>query len=196
MAADTHLRASPLPSSMLVPADPVPPTFNGKSPFEQVYAEHFAFVWRCLRGLGVRPSHLDDSAQDVFITVYRRLASFRGESSLRSWLYGIVRNVAANHRRSLGRKHDHEPLHDELPCWRPGPHELVADAEAAAFVERFSAGLDEKKREIFLLGVLEEWTMPEVADATGVPLNTVYTRLRSARAEFHAALQRRAARAP
>ncbi|HEY3498366.1 MAG TPA: sigma-70 family RNA polymerase sigma factor, partial [Polyangiaceae bacterium] len=62
--------------------------------FAGTYREHFPFVWRCLRGLGVREAALDDAAQDVFVIVHRRLRDFRGESSLRTWLYGVVRNVA------------------------------------------------------------------------------------------------------
>ncbi len=58
-------------------------------------------------------------------------------------------------------------------------------------MERFVAKLDTKKREVFLLAFIEEMTIPEVAAALSIPLNTAYTRLRRARAEFQRALERR-----
>lgn len=159
--------------------------------FDDIYNRNFSFVWRCLRGLGVPASALDDAAQDVFLVVHRQLAGFRGESSPRTWLFGIARNVAANHQRRARRKQARlEPLVEEPAHPAPGPHEQAEDAQAAAFVERFLAGLDGKKRELFVLAVLEEMTMPEVAAALSIPLNTAYTRLRRVRAAFELALGR------
>jgi RNA polymerase sigma-70 factor, ECF subfamily len=160
--------------------------------FEQVYAEHFPFVWRCLRGLGVPPPSLDDAAQDVFVAVHRQLPGFRGESEVRTWVYAITRHVAANHRRRDRRKAAVlEPLQPELPDPNPDPQERAADGQAAAFVEQFLGKLDTKKREIFLLACIEEMTIPEVATALSIPLNTAYTRLRRVRADFQRALERR-----
>ncbi len=160
--------------------------------FDDVYAQHFTFVWRCLRGLGVPSAGLDDAAQDVFLAVHRQLPGFRAESTVRTWLYGIARHVAANHRRREQRKPTAvEPLQLETPDSQPNPLERAADGEAAAFVERFLAKLDTKKREVFLLACIEEMTIPEVATALSIPLNTAYTRFRRVRAEFQRALERR-----
>ena len=159
--------------------------------FDDLYNSHFPFVWRCLRGLGVPPAALDDAAQDVFLIVHRQLPGFRGESSARTWLYGIARHVAANHQRRAQRKQAPlEPLAAEPAHPAPGPDERAADAEAAAFVEAFLADLDDKKRDIFVLAVLEEMTIPEVAATLSIPLNTAYTRLRAVRADFERALGR------
>lgn len=160
----------------------------GDRDFDATYVEYFPFVWRCLRGLGVPPDALDDAAQEVFIVVHRRFAGFEGRSSVRTWLYGIVRNVASNQRRSRLRRASTEVLDVELASRAPGPLERAQNAEAAAFVQRFAAGLDAKKRDVFLLAVLEEMSMPEVAEALGIPLNTAYTRLRLVRAELKLAL--------
>lgn len=156
--------------------------------FPDIYAAYFGFVWRCLRGLGVPERSLDDAAQDVFVAVHRRLPEFRADSSLRTWIYGIVRHVALNQRRGERRRggvmeHASEPLSLE-----PDPHERAQDREAAAFVAEFVATLDEKKRDVFVLGLLEQMTMPEVAETLDVPVNTAYTRLRAVRQEFAKAL--------
>lgn len=160
--------------------------------FDQIYVQEFPFVWRCLRGLGVRDSELDDAAQDVFVTVHRRLSTFRGESTIRSWLFGIVRNVAFKHRRRLARKPTTaQVLAPEPPHLGPSPLERAQSNEAAAFVRTFLEQLNEKKREVFVLAVLEETNIPEVALALSIPLNTAYTRLRSVRSDFQKALARR-----
>lgn len=174
-------------------SDPVgiePPSGTaGPFTFDHVYASDFPFVWRCLRSLGVPTAALDDAAQDVFVIVHRQLAGFRGESSLRSWLFGITHNVASNHRRGAQRKQAPlVALTDDSPDRGRGPLEAAQDVEAAAFVQRFMAGLDDDKRAMFALGILEEMSIPEVAQALGIPLNTAYTRLRRVRAEFQRAL--------
>jgi len=163
----------------------------GAQSFDDVYARYFPFVWRCLRGLGVPGGALDDAVQDVFLVVHRQLAGFRGESTAQTWLYGIARHVASNHERWARRKQAPlEPLVSEPADPDPGPHERAADAEAAAFVEAFAAGLEKKRRDIFILAVLEEMSIPEVAIALSIPVNTAYTRLRAVRADFERALER------
>jgi RNA polymerase sigma-70 factor (ECF subfamily) len=159
--------------------------------FLEVYGEQIGFVWRCLRALGVRDAALDDAAQEVFVIVHRRLPEFRGDASLRSWLYGIVRNVAANQRRSQRRKGVGESLEVELEDPSASPLDRLTQREDAAFVRRFVAGLGEKWRDLFVLALIEEISVPEIAEVLGIPLNTAYTRLRKVRLEFQQALQRR-----
>jgi len=160
------------------------------SEFHTLYREHFAFVWRCLGALGVPAGNLDDAAQEVFVVVHRRLLEFRGESALRTWLYGIVRNVAANARRTQRRRGVHDELRDSEPCMQPDPSASFEAREAASFVQRFIAELDADKRDLFVLALLEQLTIPELAPLLGIPLNTAYSRLRALRQEFRLALER------
>lgn len=164
---------------------------TGDQAFAELYQEHFPFVWRCLRGLGVVPAQLEDAAQDVFVVVHQRLSTFERESSVRTWIFGIVRRIAYRYRRTAKRKGGVAPLDDEPAAAGPGPLELAQDEQAAAFVDEFSNRLDPRKREVFVLGVLEGLSVPEIAEALGVPLNTAYTRLRRARASFRNALAQR-----
>jgi RNA polymerase sigma-70 factor (ECF subfamily) len=159
--------------------------------FAALYETHFAFVWRCLRGLGVAAPQLEDAAQDVFVVVHQRLETFQHESSVRTWIFGIVRRIAYRYRRTAKRKAGAAPLEHEPATADPGPLERIQDVQAAAFVDGFSSQLEGRKREVFVLGVLEGLSVPEIAEALGVPLNTAYTRLRRARAEFRSALEQR-----
>jgi RNA polymerase sigma-70 factor (ECF subfamily) len=188
---DTHVTTLRVtPRQAFEDATPSAAPVRANLDFDALYAEHFPFVWRCLMGHGVAESALDDAAQEVFLVVHRRLAGFRGESAIRTWLYGIVRNVATNHRRSVRRRAT-APLDERLPSAKPGPDANAEDAEAAAFVARFVAALDDKKRDVFVLALVEELAVPEVAEMLGIPLNTAYTRLRAVRAEFRRALELR-----
>ncbi|HTU57497.1 MAG TPA: sigma-70 family RNA polymerase sigma factor, partial [Polyangiales bacterium] len=81
---------------MLSTDDEAAPPVRIALEFDAVYEEHFDFVWRNLRRLGVREGELRDAAQDAFLVVHRRLAQFDGVGSVRAWLYSIVRRVAAD----------------------------------------------------------------------------------------------------
>lgn len=189
---DTQQRIGPVNAATLNQSEPPDPRLERD--FSALYAEHFAFVWRCLRSLGVAANLLDDAAQEVFLTVHRRLPDFRGDSSPRTWIYGILRNVAANYRRSVRRRGSETALLADMTSPAKGPLDSLQDRRAAEFLEQFISRLDAKRREVFLLSVFEEMPMPEVAAALEIPLNTAYTRLRASRLEFQRALARRSAR--
>jgi RNA polymerase sigma-70 factor (ECF subfamily) len=158
--------------------------------FADAYAEFFPFVWRCLRSLGVPDTALDDASQDVFLVVHRQLSRFEGRSSLRTWLYGIARKVAFNHRRRQKRSAHGEPLDKEPPSPHLDPSQVLEQVEAVRFMQGFLETLSDAKRDVFILAVLEQWSAPEVAEALKIPVNTVYSRLRAARLDFQAALSR------
>jgi RNA polymerase sigma-70 factor (ECF subfamily) len=174
----------------LCPAEPGPlPVETAEiSEFSAIYARYFRAMWRALRRLGVEPAGLDDAVQDVFVVVHRRLAEFDGRS-LRGWLYAIAVRVASDHRRNASHRRT-EPLAETLVDPAPGPSRTSELAASVRLLHALLAELDDKKRTVFVLGELEELGAPEIADALGENLNTVYSRLRAARAEFDAAYRR------
>ena len=150
--------------------------------FARVYEEQFEFVWRSLRLLGVRRDALDDVSQDVFSAVARQLGRFEGRSSLRTWVFGIAQNIASNHRRARARKQDRlEPLVGQVVSPEPSPLAHTEGREAADAVLEFCEGLEEQRRAVFVLGLLEGVPAPEIAALLGIPLNTVYSRMRTLR---------------
>ncbi|HLT38476.1 MAG TPA: sigma-70 family RNA polymerase sigma factor [Enhygromyxa sp.] len=156
-----------------------------------IYREHLDFVWRSLRGLGFGESEAEDLAQDVFLVARRRLPDFDHSRPLRPWLFGILRRVASDRRRSAARTERRLRL---LPPASPSdasPERSTVQAEAASFVEQFLATLDESRRMIFILSEAEGMSGTEIADALGINRNTVYTRLRAARQQFAAAISER-----
>jgi RNA polymerase sigma-70 factor (ECF subfamily) len=159
--------------------------------FDEVYEVYFDLVWRMLRRMGVAMPTIDDAVQDVFIVVHRRLESFERRSSIKTWLSGIALRVAHDHRRTLRRKGGHEALDPTLSDPADGPHEHLEKNRAVRELDAVLGELGEDKRAVFVLAELEEMTGPEMAEALGVPMNTVYSRLRAARRDFEAAVERR-----
>jgi len=104
MSASTHLRivGTEAVFDQAVPA----PAASRRQPlvFDAVYREHFAFVWRAAKRLGVGDGALDDVVQEVFVVVHRRLDGFEGRSSLKTWLFGIALRIVRDHRRAVRRR--------------------------------------------------------------------------------------------
>lgn len=188
---------APEPAVSGVPA--LPGTMPDPRPtFSELYDQHFEFVWRVARRLGVAQDAVDDVVQETFLVIHRRLAEERS-STLRTWIYGITAHMVRNHRRSLRRKSPHAlgapgPDPDALEGRTDGPEVSAQKAEAARTLHRLLEALDEEKREVFVLVELEQLSAPEVADALDVKLNTVYSRLRIAREEFEESVRRLHAR--
>ncbi|MBK6919488.1 MAG: RNA polymerase sigma factor [Deltaproteobacteria bacterium] len=164
---------------------------GGAAAFAALYREHFGFVYACLLRLGVPRASVEDAVQDVFVTVHRRLGEFEGRSSLRSWLFGIVRRVAFRHRRSASRaEHKLRALAVE-PTDRDDPQSSLEQAQRGALLLRALADLDDDKRTALTLHVFEGLSGPELAKFLGIQLDTAYSRIKSARRELQRALARR-----
>jgi RNA polymerase sigma-70 factor (ECF subfamily) len=149
--------------------------------FGALYAEHFRAVWRTLQRLGVHPGSVDDAAQEVFVTAWKKWDDFEGRSTQRTWLLGIAIRVASDTRR---KQRPTEEVSPRLPMGGPGPEAATASREVGRRVEQLLAKLEPERREVLLLVDVEGYSVPEVATATGVNLNTLYTRLRAARQQF------------
>jgi RNA polymerase sigma-70 factor (ECF subfamily) len=158
---------------------------NHRPPFESVYQEHFSFVWRTVRALGVPPAYLDDAVQDVFVIVHRKLGDFKPEASLKSWLFGIARRTAKDYRRSIRRRGVRVSLTDVHLETRPAdPHTEAGRNEAVRILDEFAGTLDESRRALFVLSEIEEMPVAEIADILGANPNTLYSRLKLIKQDF------------
>lgn len=154
--------------------------------FDSVYAEHFDFVWRNLRRLGVPESSLRDAAQEVFMVVYRRMGEFVPRGTLRSWIYSILRRIAQAQRRKA-RHEFSEEMKDDFDVADQTPRDPESDAaqgQALSLLLRLLEGLDEDKRDALVIVDIEGMSVPEACVALDVNPNTLYSRLRAARQEM------------
>lgn len=166
-------------------------------PFDRLYEEYCDFVWRSACRLGVDGIDADDLVQEVFFVAHRRLQEFEGRASAKTWLFGILHHVLQHHFRSHARKHRHllagssRPDPDQLPdVHAAGPVESAEQAESLRVLDRLLCQLGEERRVVFVLAEIEQMTAGEIAEAVGINVNTVYSRLRVARQEFECALAR------
>lgn len=146
--------------------------------FEEVFRAHFERVWRTSYAL-VGSDLADDVTQETFLVVQRKLHEFEG-ASMRAWVHGITRNVARNMVRSLDRRARRNREAAERTA-SPASEPWDERRDAAALMDRFLARLPGAQREAFVLQSIEGFTPPEIAEAIGAPVQTVYTRLRAAR---------------
>ena len=177
--------------------EPEPREFSATASVEVNHGEfatacerHLDQVWRQLRAMGVPLRSVDDATQDVFLIAHSKFTSFEHRAALRTWLYAITYRVGCNYRRAAAREPQldfDELVHDA--CTRD-PEESLIDKQSAEFVQRFAGGLSEKLRDVFVLCLLEEQRVPEVAALLQLPENTVYSRIRLLREAFHEALAR------
>jgi len=166
------------------------------APFEDVYREHFRFVWRSLRRLGVPESDVADSAQDVFLVVHRRLGEFEGRSKMTTWLFGIALRVARDRRRLA---HNRRRSDDENALEEAADEtvDVAADAErrqGLRQLEEILDGLSLEQRAVFTLFEMEGLGGDAIAEMLEIPVGTVHSRLRLAREAFERNLKRLQAR--
>lgn len=164
---------SPLTSPLVAPS------------FRDIFVAEFEFVCRTLRRLGIREADVHDVSQELFVAVNRGLSSFDIARPVRPWLVGYAVRCAANYRR-LGWNQSSE-LSDETAASSPRLTDRLA---ARQLVLRALETLDFDKRVALVLHDMEGVTAPEIAAELGVPLNTVYSRVRLARAAFREEIQR------
>jgi RNA polymerase sigma-70 factor (ECF subfamily) len=146
-----------------------------------LYEAEYGYVERTLSRLGVRAADLADLAHDLFVIVYRQSGERDAARPLRSWLFGIALKLAANYRRRAFRSRE-LPADDARGIdERASADEQLAEAQARAKLLAALELLDLEQLAVIVLHDLEGATAPEVAATLGVPLNTVYSRLRAAR---------------
>ncbi|MCB9543672.1 MAG: sigma-70 family RNA polymerase sigma factor [bacterium] len=159
---------------------------------QALYAAHFDHVWHTLRRLGVPARELEDAAHDVFVVVHRRHGELDPSRPARPWLTGIAWRVASDTRRRahLRREWLDADAGDGCADGTPAADEALAAHEARALVDAALGALDLDRRVVFVMHELDGESGPAIADALEIPLNTVYSRLRTARERFRAAVRR------
>ena len=168
---------------------------EGSLSFSAIYKDYFGFVWSSVRRLGAADDAIDDVVQEVFVVIHSRIHTLQQPESLRSWIYGITRRTVSGYRRARkSRGLDVGVAEETLASTGLSPFEQTEQNDQVQLLGRLLTQLDEAKREVFVLAEIEELSVPEIAEALEIPLNTAYSRLRVARQEFEKAVARHEAR--
>ena len=166
---------------------------------QALYQLHAAAVYRRLTHLLGSDPEREDLMQEVFVDLFRQLDRYRGSASLRTYLLRIVSHKACDHLRHRQRRVSAEvprsPPGDEADAREPrsgapSPEERLGHAQELALVEEALEKLTPKKRIAFLLRVVDNLSLKEIAEQVGATVFTVAQRLRHADRELHRHLAR------
>jgi RNA polymerase sigma-70 factor, ECF subfamily len=156
----------------------------------ELVGEHQRMVVQLARNLlGDRDEALDLS-QEVFLRVFRTIHRFRGQSSLRTWIYRIAVNQARNRHRFWRRRHradqvpldEHIATHGEfLSDGEATPDRVLAQKELAAKLQQALDHLPFDQRTAIILREIDGLSYEEIAFSLGVAVGTVKSRLTRAR---------------
>jgi RNA polymerase sigma-70 factor (ECF subfamily) len=163
---------------------------------EEIYDQHYAFVWRVARRLGVGDAALDDVVQEVFVVMHRRRQELDMTGSIPALLYGVTRRVAGRVREVARQQQTRLAVVDSAtaPTHDADPESHALMQERAAVVRDALDAMDEDKRVMFLLTQVEGMSIPEAAAVVDVNVNTAYARARVARELVQKAIARHRAR--
>lgn len=153
------------------------------------------------RMLGNR-AEAEDVAQEVFITVFKTIDTFREESKFSTWLYRVTVNHCKNRIKYLARRHDRD--RDELDEMSPGannatngmpvrarqPDRALEGAQMEVLLKEAIDSLDEEHRAVVILRDIEDLSIEEICQITDLPDGTVKSRLHRARLALRKKLQR------
>ena len=170
--------------------------------FRELVAEHRDRVFNITyRMLGNR-HEAEDVAQEVFISVFKTIDSFREESKFSTWLYRVTVNHCKNRIKYLARRHDRK--RDELdetkhesngavtgaPVRAATPDRALASAQMEQLLQDAIATLDDDQRTVVILRDVEDLSIEEICEITGLPDGTVKSRLHRARLVLRKKMQR------
>src|ERR1700730_7565402 len=147
------------------------------------------------------PSEASDVVQEVFLKVFRKVGCFRGNSSLKTWIYRIAVNEAYNHHRWFSRHQRQEialdPEDGAPSCAQhladPGrsPFEQAADRETHMLVEAALEKLNPKFRTAVVLRDIEDLSYDDIAAVLDISLGTVKSRITRGREALRKILEER-----
>jgi RNA polymerase sigma-70 factor, ECF subfamily len=169
--------------------------------FGELVDRHRSAVYRAAIAALGSAADAEDVAQDAFFTAFRRLESFRGEASFKTWLLTITWHHAINRRRTVLRllRNLVQPRHDEdagspldaVAAAQPSPEQAAAQAQLTRGIRAAIRALPPKLRDALLLAQAGEYTYEEIGAMLAVPIGTIKWRVSEARRRVKARLRER-----
>ncbi len=134
---------------------------------EKLFAVHYKDVYNYLYSLSRDASLSEDLAQEVFLEVVKSVATFRGEASMKTWLFSIARNRWYTYLRKKHRQPETEALTEFLPASGHTPEEQYQNQEMAERIYALLGGEPERTQRIVLMR-LEGRSFFEIGQAVGI----------------------------
>lgn len=165
--------------------------------FNALVLEYQNAVYTLSYRIMAEPARAADATQEAFITAFRRLETYQG-GNFRAWLMRIATNTCYDHLRYEKRRPATalEDMVDEdfddgppIPDLAPSPEEEVLSSELSQLIQDCITSLQDDHRVALVMSDVEGFSYQEIADATGVQLGTVKSRLSRARSALRGCLQ-------
>ncbi len=155
----------------------------GLTDFDRIVTQHQKQIYRVLLFLVRDADTAEILTQECFLRAFRRRDSFRGESSLGTWLVRIAINLAHDHNKNrrwaFWRRLMRTDRIDSLPIPDVGrsPEQILMDSESVRAIQSVVERLSERQRTVFLLRFVEDMPLEAIAEAMDLELGTVKTHL-------------------
>ena len=192
----------PLPSSVVREDEPLlvaSARAGDAAAFEELVARYEDKIFRLTNNITGNREDAEDAMQDAFLKAFAHLDGFHGESRFYTWLVRIAANEALMRLRKRRPNHfsldqpfegDSELMPRELEEWSPNPEQLYAQSEIDNIVSTFVELLEDEYRIVLVLRDVEELSTQETADALGISISAVKSRLLRARLKLREKLGR------
>lgn len=167
--------------------------------FEALMRRYNRRLYRLARAYLRDDAEAKDALQDAYLNAYRSIGQFRGEAALATWFSRLVLNACAARKRRLTRRENIVPLVSfnhhmneiaVVPDGAQGPENQLARKQIRSVLERKVSELPEAFRVVFVLRSVEEMSVEEIAEALGIPPETVRSRHFRAKGLLREALAR------
>jgi RNA polymerase sigma-70 factor (ECF subfamily) len=168
---------------------------------EQIIRDYAPRVYTLARRILGSEADAEDVAQDVLMTVVRKLPTFRGDAAIGTWLHRVTVNAALAYRRKRARRSEHvigpeplenlpetEPPHGPFHPWSNAPDANLLNQETRELIEQAIANLPEIYRDVYVLADVEGLPNAEIGDILGLQVPAVKSRLHRARLLMRQAL--------
>ena len=165
-------------------APDAPPTFR------EIFERELGFVYNALRRLGIRDAELPDATQEVFATVAGVLDDYDPSRPLRPWLFGIAYRVGMRYLEVAHRRREVPSEIPEAPDSAPGAEVAIERNETRDLARQALSKVEPSRRAVLILSYYEGLSVPDIATALQIPVNTAYSRLHRARQEFSEAARK------
>ena len=154
--------------------------------YDRFHRDVYRFIAHLIRG----DSLVDDFVQNTFLEAHRSAPRFRGDSAVKTWLFGIAANLVRQHRRTEQRREKASVALASVPNTPvPSPSDALTIEQQRQFVAAAIDMLTPALREVYVLCVIEEMPGKEAAVALGIREASVWRRLTDTREALRTALR-------
>jgi RNA polymerase sigma-70 factor, ECF subfamily len=162
--------------------------------FRLIFAQHHRFIFRFLYGMVGEHGLAEDLTQETFMQAYASINRRRGESKLSTWLCGIAKHVALNALRKRNREVSNVDVDDAgiarlQESGGTAPDDYLLNQELRNVIHGALQRLDDDKRMVFVLKLLQQKSYDEIAEITGFSIPKLKTDLHRAKAEIRSLIR-------